>query len=82
LVESRGRFDLFDAIIAQHCCAGAVAEKETKRGKRRAIGIGGVSSTGDNLGAEASGYLMEARSREDDGHGAHIAPRTKLNHRA
>src|SRR6185437_16514854 len=35
-------------------------------GKGRAIGIGGVSSTGDNLAAEASGYWIEVRSREAD----------------
>jgi hypothetical protein len=47
--------------------------------KDRAIGIGGVSSTGDNLATEVSGYSVEARSGEDDDHGAQIAPRTKLN---
>jgi len=41
-------------------------KRRQNAGKGRAIGIGGVSSTGDNLAAEASGYWIEARPREAD----------------
>jgi hypothetical protein len=49
-----------------------VAEKEKRAGKGRAIGIGSVSSTGDNLGTEATCYRIEARLREDDSRVARV----------
>jgi hypothetical protein len=65
LIESSRRFDWLMPSSSKNIARRGWRKRRQNAGKGRAIGIGGVSSTGDKLGAEARCYWIEARPGED-----------------